>query len=87
MLPYGTGNDFARVTGWGGTPYKIFYKTLKSLIKEICLNSFEEYFNVWDVIVTYKDGGATLSVDSSTRRYSSSQLPFNRYMINYCGIG
>jgi len=32
-LPYGTGNDFSRVTGWGGTPDAKYFKSLKSLME------------------------------------------------------
>jgi diacylglycerol kinase family enzyme len=53
VLPYGTGNDLARVTGWGGEPNLKFYKSLKSLVKEICLNSTEEKFNVWEIAVNF----------------------------------
>jgi diacylglycerol kinase family enzyme len=52
-LPYGTGNDFARVTGWGGTPSEKFYKSLKTLMTEVCLNSTPQSFDVWDVKVNY----------------------------------
>jgi diacylglycerol kinase family enzyme len=50
-LPYGTGNDLSRVTGWGGTPSSKYYWPLKSLIQEICLNSREDTINVWDILV------------------------------------
>jgi diacylglycerol kinase (ATP) len=50
VLPFGTGNDFSRVTGWGGTPTEHkYYKTLKSLMNEICLNSYVDKFDVWDI--------------------------------------
>lgn len=32
-LPYGTSNDFSRVTGWGGEPDDKYYKTLKLLME------------------------------------------------------
>lgn len=56
-LPYGTGNDFSRVTGWGGTPDDKYYKSLKSLMNEICLNSELIDFNVWDIEISFHKGG------------------------------
>ena len=50
-LPYGTGNDFCRVNGWGGTPSAKFYKSLKSLMTEVCLNSTIGKFDVWEIKV------------------------------------
>ncbi len=38
-LPYGTGNDTARVTGWGGTPSGEIYSSTKNIVREICLNT------------------------------------------------
>lgn len=58
-LPYGTGNDFSRVTGWGGTPDDKYYKTLKSLMTEICLHSKVIDFNVWDIEISFYQGGET----------------------------
>jgi hypothetical protein len=66
-LPYGTGNDFCRVTGWGKLPDAPFYKSLKSLIKEICLNSKEDFVDVWDIVTKFQKGGDTLVVDNTTK--------------------
>jgi diacylglycerol kinase (ATP) len=67
VLPYGTGNDFARTTGWGGGTDAKYYKTLKSLVKEVCKNTKEEQFNVWDIAVNFKPRGHYYTVDSRTR--------------------
>jgi hypothetical protein len=40
---------------------------------EICLDSTEEFFNVWDVQVKYRDRGDTQVVDSRTRQYISTE--------------
>ena len=42
VLPFGTGNDFARCTNWGGTPTGEIFRNLTSLMREICENSREE---------------------------------------------
>lgn len=68
VLPYGTGNDLARVTNWGGSPVGRMYQSLRNLMTDICLNSREEKLNVWTVKVTFKTGGDTLIWNSSTRR-------------------
>lgn len=67
VLPYGTGNDFARVSGWGGRPRGEIYSNIKRLVTEICLNSHEKKFNVWSVIVKFRSGGTTYEVNSKTK--------------------
>jgi hypothetical protein len=75
-LPFGTGNDFGRVTGWGGTPTDFkFYKTLKSLMTEVCLNSYVDDFDVWDIRVNFQNGGDLYTVDSKTRRLAPMNEP------------
>lgn len=87
-LPYGTGNDLSRVTNWGGEPDQPFYATMKSLITEICWNSVERRINVWSVLVTFKEGGGTYEVSPETKDYElKNGVFFERYMINYWGIG
>ena len=86
-LPYRTGNDTARTLGWGGTPSDSYYRTLKSLMREICLNSEIIYMNVWDISVDYKDEGGTFTVDKKRRYTGVDSKTFQRFMINYFGIG
>lgn len=89
VLPFGTGNDFARSTNWGGTPAENIYDNLTNLLREICENSREEMLNVWSVKVTYKQkGGDTFLVDTKTKNIvRMGNEYFERDMINYCGLG
>ena len=55
---------------------------------EICLNTTEEYINVWDLNVHYRDRGETYVIDSQTRQYTPlGEHIFKRFMLNYFGIG
>jgi len=89
VLPYGTGNDLARSTNWGGEPSGNVYLNLKNLMREICENSREEKLNIWSVKVSFKEkGGNTFEVDSRTRNLvGKGNIPFERDMINYFGLG
>ena len=70
-LPYGTGNDLSRVTGWGSEPEGLLYESIKSLVSEMVFNSSERRINIWTVIVKFKDGGDTLEIDPNSKDYSS----------------
>lgn len=88
VLPYGTGNDLARVSGWGGGPSGKTYSNFDNIIKEICLNTKEQNFNVWSVLVKFRSGGAAFEVDAKTRKFKEKhETIFERYMINYSGLG
>lgn len=69
VLPYGTGNDFAQVTGWGKSPTGKIYKNIKKLVTEICLKAKQRYFNVWSILISFRQGGTTLEISSKTRDY------------------
>lgn len=61
---------------------------MKNLIEEICLNSIEKYINIWTVIVKFKEGGESYEIDPATKQYSiKNETFFERYMINYFGLG
>ena len=63
MFPYGTGNDFARVTNWGRMLNLAFYRDLETLIREVCSNSEEKAINVWDVEMKFRANGDLYYVD------------------------
>jgi len=88
VLPYGTGNDFARETGWGGDPGQKYLSSLKKTITEICLHSIPVQFNVWDIDVTFNERGEVYVIDSKTKQYTPKRESFfHRYMLNYFGMG
>eukprot|EP00347_Sterkiella_histriomuscorum_P013493 403364507 len=87
-LPYGTGNDLSRVINWGGNSHASHFSTIEKLVNEICLNTEEQQINVWKVQVKYRKDGATLTTNSRTRDLDEDpSLVFERYMINYFGLG
>lgn len=91
VLPYGTGNDFARVCGWGGDYTAPCLKNPETLIEEVVMKCKAEKFDVWQVEIKPREkDGDILIVDSKTRKYVS--MPFNgpvykRFMLNYMGFG
>ena len=89
VLPYGTGNDLARVLNWGGSEGDLkIYSSLPQLVREICLNSDEKALNVWTIMVKYRANGTTYEIDNKTRDYfSRNETVFERYMINYWSMG
>jgi hypothetical protein len=67
-LPYGTGNDLCRIAGWGGDPKHEMYQSLNSIVREICLNTYEKQFNIWNVSVKFRKGGNIFKVNSKTKQ-------------------
>lgn len=50
IIPLGTGNDFSRSLGWGGSSFLLWSTNqLKGLIK-IWSDATEEYFDLWDMV-------------------------------------
>jgi hypothetical protein len=67
-LPYGTGNDLARVTKWGGAPSGKDFKDLTSIVKTICEGSTVRDFNVWNIHVKFRDGGGLIEFNSKSKK-------------------
>lgn len=88
VLPYGTGNDFALTTNWGGDTSSKIYRNVEALCKELCLNTQVKDVNVWNVKVNFRDGGDLYAVDSYSRDLEPQNLEvYERDMINYFGLG
>ena len=66
-LPFGSGNDMAQCLKWGETTDKSFYKDIKSIVREILLNSKEAKVNIWEVIMTFNKKGDILMINSKLK--------------------
>ncbi len=74
LLPFGTGNDFCQIMGWGKQPKDIWLSKLKALVSEI-VNGQEEVFNVWDITVHLReDQGDIMQWDSKDKSKRSFQM-------------
>lgn len=77
-----------RATNWGAEPSDSYHSNIKTLVTEICTNTVEKKMNIWTLIVKFKEGGAAYEVDSRTKDYvPRNETFFERYMINYWGMG
>lgn len=54
----------------------------------MCLNSNERLINIWTIIIKFKEGGESYEIDPATKSYAiKNETFFERYMINYFGLG
>ena len=98
-LPFGTGNDFSRATGFGGnSPHKIVGKEMSAFKKIILiyLNSDVSPFDLWEVKIVVKENGSIKKikngqkVDATIDGTSITKLCCNYYSIGIdarIGIG
>lgn len=99
VLPFGTGNDFSRVTGWGpGEDPKLKSKpmqVLKGLAKD-WLESEVDDFDLWDAEMTLHEHGEFAIVHKANGKVSkvplknedgSKKLVFKKTFSNYASFG
>lgn len=88
MLPYGTGNDLAKVLGWGINPNPNWCQNLSTLAVSI-VKAQEEFFNVWEIDVYLREqDGDIYQVDSKSKLKKSLGLKkYSRLMSNYFSVG
>eukprot|EP00923_Selenidium_pygospionis_P003692 GHVN01005856.1.p1 GENE.GHVN01005856.1~~GHVN01005856.1.p1 ORF type:complete len:409 (-),score=42.53 GHVN01005856.1:614-1840(-) len=93
VIPYGTGNDFAKALGWASTenvqPYNRGMTSFRSLMGE-WMDAAVSSHDLWEVVVAVKDGGTFLRIDASTRQktlYHQGTRRINFTMSNYFSIG
>lgn len=59
VIPIGTGNDFSRSLGWGGSPITFSSEDIRSLRKTIqkWVKASKQKFDLWDVSISTFDWG------------------------------
>lgn len=91
-LPFGSGNDMSRVTGWGASPDEPHLSNLYRICLDAAKNSIVTKLNVWDVQIKLSaKRGEIWQVDSTTRNDRSilekDQFVVNKIMLNYLSVG
>jgi diacylglycerol kinase (ATP) len=101
VIPYGTGNDFARALGWGGSSpgsgiFDDGMKGFKSMVKD-WLEADVNLFDIWEVAVTVAKGNGHIKqvknkqkiiMESSVSSPTSKSLvKLVKPMCNYFSIG
>lgn len=69
-LPFGSGNDMSQTLKWGATTNMKYLKDIRSIIKEIVLNSKVTKVNIWETILTFRKKGDCLMIESDLREKS-----------------
>mmetsp|Transcript_15083 Transcript_15083/g.17073 ORF Transcript_15083/g.17073 Transcript_15083/m.17073 type:complete len:392 (-) Transcript_15083:125-1300(-) len=93
VIPFGTGNDFARVCGWGGfAPKPLIGKQMRSFNKTMnnLLNSQTCKFDVWKIEILLKNNGEFWEIKNKREELCSSETKEKimvHQMINYFSIG
>lgn len=99
IVPFGTGNDFSRVLGWGGSaPLKMVGPSLDNLKALISRwrNAITEEFDVWEITIETNENGFFRKVSKSNGAAIKEEMKENdgkkkktmkKHMANYFSLG
>uniref|UniRef100_A0A7S3PR27 Diacylglycerol kinase n=1 Tax=Aplanochytrium stocchinoi TaxID=215587 RepID=A0A7S3PR27_9STRA len=93
VIPFGTGNDFSRVCGWGGfTPKPLIGKHMCAFNRTVKNLSLSEthMFDVWKIEILLKNNGKFLTVKDKKEvlcEKETNEKVMVHEMINYFSIG
>ena len=89
-LPFGTGNDFSRATGFGGTTGSLTGANLRGLRAKVSLYSTQPFvaFDLWDVeICCGAEGGVYQLKQGRKTLVNGEDGVFRKVMGNYFSLG
>jgi len=67
VLPFGSGNDLAQVLNWGKDSDERYLAKMITIVKEVCMNSYEDKLNIWEMRLEFMKRGDIFRVGSNRR--------------------
>jgi diacylglycerol kinase (ATP) len=88
IIPIGTGNDFSRSLGWGGSPISFSSEDIRQLRKTVqkWVKASKQKFDLWDVSISTFEGGK-ITPSSSNVEQEETKTELSKTFSNYVGIG
>jgi diacylglycerol kinase (ATP) len=81
----------AQAQNWGKDTSPDYLQTMRAIVQEICLNSYETKLNMWDVICTFRKRGDLYKIGADRRESSilnkKDGLKYQTMMANYFSVG
>ena len=90
VLPFGTGNDFSRSTGFGGnSPLIVIGRNMAGLKRIISryLKADISPFDIWKITVKVKDGGSIKKIKNGKKVPVTDSLDMTKLCCNYFSVG
>ena len=85
LLPFGTGNDFARAFGWGADMPEALLKVER--LSERVRECEPSKVAIWDVTVELRPGGAIHQIGPGGAKVEVASVMLKKLMVNYFSVG
>lgn len=92
IVPLGTGNDFSRFTGWGGSApsmrrlLKNEFSRLAALVRE-WLSATPRLHDIWNVDIQVDEGRGGIFINEGGKKSEQEAKHLQRCMHSYCSMG